>query len=96
MSSITRLASNELYYKIKILNTISLLLSDLSISIKIFNKLRLIKRKEVDDAIVFTFTFIKIRYDVKYLTLNLKKNDKAFLRLYYNYLILDLFNYKLS
>ena len=62
---------------------------------KIFNKLRLIKRKEIDDVIIFIFTFIKIRYNVKYFIFNLKKNDKAFFRLYYNYLILDLFNYKL-
>ena len=32
---------------------------------------------------------------MKYLLINLKKNNEVFIRLYYNYLILDLANYKL-
>ena len=39
---------------------------------------------------------MKVRYNVKYLTLYLKKEDKAFLKLYYKYTISSLINRKLS
>ena len=39
---------------------------------------------------------MKTRYNSKHLTLDLKKENEVYLRLYYNYSILDLFNRKLS
>ena len=62
---------------------------------KVFNKLRLIKREKIDNIIIFVAIFIKVRYDFKYLILNLKKNDKIYLKLYHEYSILDLINRKL-
>ena len=65
-------------------------------SAKVFYKLYLIKREEADNTIAFSSIIIKVRYDTKYLALNLKKGDDVFLRLYYEYSILDLLNRKLS
>ena len=62
---------------------------------KAFYKLYLIKRKEVDDAIAFVSIIIKLRYNAKYLVINLKKGDKVFLKLYYKYSISGLSNRKL-
>ena len=65
-------------------------------SAEAFRKLRLTKREEVDNAMIFAIIFMKARYDIKYLTLYLKKEDKAFLKLYYGYIISSLINRKLS
>ena len=62
------------------------------IFIKVFYKLYLIKREEVDNIIIFLFIIIKVKYDIKYLTLNLKEEDNIFLRLYYKYSFLNLLN----
>ena len=61
-----------------------------------FNKLRLVKREQADDVIVFASIIIKARYDLKYLTLNLKESDKVFFKLHYKYVISKLINRKLS
>ena len=63
--------------------------------IEVFNKLRLVKREKIDNAIIFIAIFIKIRYDFKYLTLSLKKDDEIYLKLYHEYLIPNLTNRKL-
>lgn len=39
---------------------------------KIFNKFRLIKRKKIDNVIIFIIIFVKIKYDIKYLIFNFK------------------------
>ena len=39
---------------------------------------------------------MKARYDLKYLTLNLKESDEVFFKLYYKYVISRLINRKLS
>ena len=62
---------------------------------KVFNKLRLVKREQANDVIIFVSIIIKARYDLKHLTLNLKENNKVFLKLYYKYVILELINRKL-
>ena len=62
---------------------------------KVFYKLYLIKREEVDDAMAFASIIIRLRYDVKYLVINLKEGDEVFLKLYYKYSILGLSNRKL-
>ena len=61
-----------------------------------FDKLRLIKRKQANDVIIFASIIIKARYNLKYLTLNLKENNEVFLKLYYKYVIPKLVNRKLS
>ena len=68
----------------------------LDVSKEVFNKLRLVKKKQANDVIIFASIIIKARYDLKYLTLNLKKSNKVFLKLYYKYIILKLINRKLS
>ena len=65
-------------------------------SIEVFYKLRLIKREEADNAIAFLSIIIKVKYNVKYLTLNLKEKNDIFLKLHYRYSILGLLNRKLS
>ena len=95
-NTIIDLTSNEIYYKFKIANAISLLLIALDLSKKVFSKLRLAKREKVDNAIAFINIFIKTRYDLRYLLLNLKIEDKVFLKLYYRYSILKLKNRKLA
>ena len=52
-------------------------------------------KKKIDNIIIFTFFIIKIKYNSKHLALNLKKKKKIYLKLYYNYSILNLFNKKL-
>ena len=63
--------------------------------IEVFNKLRLVKREKINNIIIFIAIFIKARYNFKYLILNLKKDDKIYLKLYHEYLISDLINRKL-
>ena len=63
---------------------------------KVFDKLRLAKREQANDVIIFASIIIKARYDLKYLTLNLKKSDEVFLKLYHEYVISNLVNRKLS
>ena len=63
--------------------------------VKVFNKLRLIKREKTNNTIIFIAIFIKIKYNFKYLILNLKKDNEIYLKLHYEYLISDLINRKL-
>ena len=75
-------------------NLISILLIDNLVfeDIEVFNKLRLVKRKKIDNAIIFIAIFIKIKYNFKYLILNLKKDNEIYLKLYHEYLISNLIN----
>ena len=70
------------------------MLEDSLLSKEVFYKLRLIKRKKVDNAITFASIIIKLRYNAKYLVINLKKGNKVFLKLYYKYSILGHFSQK--
>ena len=94
-SSIIDLALNELCYEFRVRDIINILLTS-DVSKKVFDKLRLVKREQANDVIIFVFIIMKARYDLKYLTLNLKEGDKVFLKLYYEYVILELANRKLS
>ena len=80
-------------------NLISILLVDDLIfgdeNAKVFDKLRLVKREKVDNTLAFAVVFIKIRYNFKYLALNLKKDNEIYLKLYHEYLISSLANRKL-
>ena len=75
-------------------NFISILLIDNLVfeDAKFFNKLRLIKREKIDNIIIFIAIFIKVKYNFKYLILNLKKDDEIYLKLYHEYLISNLIN----
>ena len=59
-------------------------------------RLRLIKRLEVEDIIAFTTALSKIRYDILYKQISLKIGDYIFLKLYYRYTLLEVANRKLS
>ena len=75
-------------------NLISILFIDNLVfeDIKVFNKLRLIKREKTNNTIIFIAIFIKIKYNFKYLILNLKKDNEIYFKLYYKYLIFNLIN----
>ena len=95
-SAIIGLILNEICYKFKIANVISLLLVVLDLFKKVFSKLRLAKRKKTNNVIVFINIFIKARYDARYRSLNLRVDNKIFLKLHYEYLISNLENRKLT
>ena len=94
LNFIIDLISNEIYYKFKIQNFINLLFVE-NLFAKIFNKFRLILKKEINDVIIFIFIIIKIRYDLKYLSLYFKTKNEFFFKLYYKYFILNFTNQKL-
>ena len=50
-----------------------------------FNRIYIIKKEEVDDAIAFASAKNKIRYNIKYKDILLEVRDKAFLVLYRGY-----------
>lgn len=99
-SSTTGLAPNEICYGFKVADATSLLLaSDSSqgaLSAEAFDKLRLAKREEADDAMAFASVIMKARYDARHLPLNLKEGDQVFLKLHDGYSIPGLANRKLS
>ena len=53
------------------------------------------KRKQIENVIIFINTFIKIYYDKFYMILKLICDNIIYLRLYYKYEILNLNNRKL-
>ena len=55
-----------------------------------FNRLRFIKRKEVNNIIAFINTIIKIRYNNIYNFININEGVLIYLRLYYNYFIFNI------
>ena len=61
-----------------------------------YNQLRQIKRKNVEIVMTFVNVLSKTRYDAIHKTLKFKIDNKTYLRLYYNYIISNLFNHKLS
>ena len=90
---ITEYVSNELVYEFKI-NDILSMLADLSS--ENYNQLRQIKRENVEVVMTFANALSKARYDAIHKTLEFKIDDKMYLRLHHGYIILDLFNHKLS
>ena len=54
-----------------------------------FEKLKLLKREAINEAIAFINAIIKYRYDDKYTFIKFKVGDRAYLSLYYNYKILE-------
>ena len=83
---------NEIFYEFNVRDTLELLIE---LSKKDFNRLRQLKREQVEEFIVFINIIIKIYYDESYMLISLLKESKTYLRLYYDYKISELVNYKL-
>ena len=84
---------NELIYEFKINDTLNML-TDLLF--ENYSQLRQIKRENVEIVITFVNVLSKIRYDAIHKTLKFTIDNKMYLRLYYDYIIFDLFNHNLS
>ena len=92
---ITDFAFNELIYEFKINDTFEML-SDLSS--ENFNRLRQIKREEIESIMIFANVINKTRYDLHHKTINdvFKSDFLIYFRFHQNYTILNLINKKLS
>ena len=53
------------------------------------------KRENVENIIIFANAFNKIKYNIVHETINIKIDDKVYLRLHQNYIITKLINHKL-
>ena len=84
-SSLIDAAPNKLLYRFKVRNTLGLL-TDLPS--EDFSRLRIIKREQVEDSIVFANAATKARYDRYYKPITLAVGSKAYLKLYNGYEIL--------
>lgn len=82
---------NELTYDFHIRNIIKLLTDLLT---EAFNQLRLIKREKIDNVIIFINAIIKTRYDNNHKIIKFHERSSIYLRLYYDYFILNI-NFKL-
>ena len=75
LSYVIGVAPNKYYYSIKILDITSLLLlitnNFTSLFEKAYRNLRLTRKEEVNNALIFANIMIKVRYDIKYLAINL-------------------------
>ena len=80
---------NELIYDFRFRNIVKLLID---LSVKNLDQLCLIKRKKINDVIIFVNAMSKIRYDNKHKVINLR--SLIYLRLHYDYFIFDI-NFKL-
>ena len=88
------LASNKVIYEFKIKKTLSLLHNNLSIT-NVFEK-RLKFRVEIFDVIIFVNIKAKIYYDARHQLLLLNLEDKTYLRLNYDYYLLEKSSKKIS
>ena len=75
-------APNELVYGFRVKDNLSLLYD---LFTEDFNRIRIIKKEEVDDAIAFASAKNKIRYNTKYKDILLEVGNKAFFVLYRGY-----------
>ena len=85
--------SNELIYEFKINDTLNMLANLL---FENYSQLRQIKRKNDEVVMIFANALSKTRYDAVHKTLEIKIEDKIYLRLHQNYIISNLSNHKLS
>ena len=88
----TEVSSNKILYEFNVRDTLELLIE---LSKKDFNRLRQLKREQVEEFIAFVNIMIKIYYDESHMSISLLKESKTYLRLYHNYKIPELVNYKL-
>ena len=91
--AIIEYVSNELVYEFKINDTLNMLAN---LSFENYSQLLQIKRENVEAAMTFANALSKARYDAIHKTLELKIDDKMYLRLHHDYTISSLFNHKLS
>ena len=78
----TGFAPNELAYGFRVKDNLNLL-HDLPA--EDFERMRMVKREEADDAVAFANAMSKIRYDAKHKDISLDVGDKAFLVLHRGY-----------
>ena len=86
-------AFNELIYDFRINDTLSML-KDLSV--ENYFKFRQIKRESAKKIMIFANVMHKRRYDQTHINIQLKIESYVFLELYFDYIISDLSNHKLS
>lgn len=84
--------SNEILYNFNIHDAFHFLFD---LSSKHFNRLRQLKREQIEKSLTFINIIIKIYYDKSYKSLNFIKKSIVYLRLYQGYKISNIINYKL-
>ena len=85
---------NEILYNFNVRNTLRLLIL-IELLSKDFNRLRQLKRKAIKDSIAFANIITKTYYNNSYKNLNVSRENSIYLRLYYEYKISKMKNYKL-
>ena len=95
--------SNELFYDFKILKATDFLNNDLvrtraddDNSAIIIKQKKFMLKQKIEQAIIHAQTMAKIRYDFRHKSLNLKSEQKVFIRFHKNYKQSDLTNRKFS
>ena len=99
----TDVFSNEIFYKFKVLKVTNLLNNDVvrtkaenDISKIIVEKKRVMLKKKTENVIIHAQIMFQIRYDFKHKSIDLKANQKIYIRLHRNYFQFDLKNRKYS
>ena len=97
----TDVFSNEIFYEFKILKITNLLNNDVvraktenDISKIIVEKERVMLKKKTENVIAHAQIMFKIRYDFKHKSIDLKTDQKIYIKLHRNYFQLDLKNRK--
>ena len=103
MISNTDVFSNEIFYEFKILKTTDLLNNDVvktkienDISKIIVEKKRVMLKKKTENVITHAQIMFKIRYDFKHKSIDLKTDQKIYIKFHRNYFQLGLKNRKYS
>ena len=99
----TDVFSNEIFYEFKILKITDLLNNDV-VKTKIKNNIlkiivekeRVMLKKKTKNVIIHAQIMFKIRYDFKHKSIDLKTNQKIYIKFYRNYFQFDLKNRKYS
>ena len=96
LNASTRLCLNEIIYEFKIRKSLNALNNNtFDISSEALSEIRLLYRKKVSDAIFFANSSMKIFYDFRHVSLLLKSDDKAYLRLHKKYNLSNNYSKKL-
>jgi hypothetical protein len=94
LNTFTELFLNEILYDFKIAKFLNLL-NDCNFLTKLKKKRKMLRTK-IEQAIIFANASMKIRYDRKRKSLNLKLDDLIYVKLYKDYTQSDLINKKFS
>ena len=99
----TDISSNEIFYEFKILKATNLLNNDVvktkienEISKTVIEKKRIMLKKKAENVIDHVQTMFKIRYDFNHKFIDLKTNQKIYIKLHKKYFQSDLKNRKFS